>query len=208
MEGIEGSFTRPVHVLRHRFDATEQLAEQVSLLLERQAREQKLRFFATKLAVLDGSNYYNFRYDEIVTKVSESFERRTAAIALNGRVNFRSIQNDRVRIGFQPDKQSEFNALLSGFNLLDTLRPEPRVLNHYIYTDVPRSMILQSPDDRETAVGGFKKAVAYSHLKRLHTLQPLEVTGYDHTIAFSKQDEQIARIARRTEPWEDQDVAS
>ncbi|MDB5161836.1 MAG: hypothetical protein JWM52_344 [Candidatus Saccharibacteria bacterium] len=209
MEGMEGPLSRPVHVLRHRFEATERLTEQVLRLLERQEREEKLRFFATRLAVLDGANYYNFRYDEIVGKVGDSFERHTTPIGLNGKVNLRSVQNNRVRIGFQPAKQIEFNTLLSGFDLLDDLRPDGRPLDHYIYTDVPKDALLRSDIERGVALNGFKKAVSFVPTRKLYTLQPLEVTGYDHAIPFRAEDEAIAKIARRKESWEEgQDIAS
>jgi hypothetical protein len=214
MEGIEGPLSRPVHVLRHRFEPTEQLAQEVAKLLERETREQKLRFFATKLAVLDGANFYNFRYDDVVTRMNESFERRTTPIGLNGKVGFKEVNHGRVRIGFQPANQSQLNMLLAGFDLEDNLRPDKTEAtgymtpDHFIYTDVAKSSVLQSDIDRKLALNSFKGTVALGATKKLFTFRPLEISGYDHTISFKPEDERIAKLARRHEPWQNQDVAS
>jgi len=215
MERIEGNHSRPVHVLRHIFEPTPKLLPEVKKFLIPSAREEKFRFVATKLAILDGVNFASSRYDDDIRAAAKSFEAARNQLLLTGRVSIHEMQKT-TRIGLQLKDQIAFNRLLAGFNELDSLRPDgytpehpnARPVKHYIYTEVPTSALIEDHDELAEAVYRFKHTVRSLGTQSLYSFRPLKVTGQDYTIVYNEAEEKIAAKARKIDPWLQDDIAS
>ena len=201
MEHTEFRDIRPVHVLQHRLDANDQLAQELDTLLVPSARGKQLSIFATRLAILDGHNYHLHRYHKSVEAVRTSFNAKTAAIHLNGKVNFLERDNGVVRIRFQPLEQDRFNTLLEGFDGLDTLGEDMSEKDHYLYAEATTDMVI--PEEvRKDAFAMFRRRVSTPQLRRLNYVTPLEITGRDSLHDYTPEDAIIAARGITREPWE------
>jgi len=210
MDTTEHFHAHPVRVLRHAFEPSEPVVNQVQGLFETAESVQKLRFFATKIAVLDGVNYYNSVYHADVTKQIDDFAQNNSRVLLSGAVGIRRVDQTHARLAFQPLQQPQFNQLLRHFDTLKNVGDEvrdARFAKHYLYTDVAINALLQDKERLRAAMDAFKNTVASTEQRHLYYFRPLRIVGEDGRVSYTQRDKDIAVEGIKRDAWDQSESA-
>jgi len=204
MDSAERPRTHPVRILRHSFEPSVSIAEGIQGLLETPTSQQKLRFFATKIAVLDAANYYNSNYHEELAEVKNTFAELSAHIPITNDIRFKRLDEGHVRMAFRPSRL-RLNSILSPFDTLPNVGEAVRTgkkVHHYLYTDIAISALTSNPERFRTGIGDMKHDIASPEHQHLYYFKPLAVVGEDGRISYTPKDEAIAADGVRRQSWE------
>jgi len=194
MKSAEGFEIRPVHVLRHSFEASEPLRKTLAPLSIKES--VKFRVFGTKQFSLEGFEYYGSKYDIVLTEAAREFHTQEAPLLLSGQLKTSHINENIVRVAFQASNQQYLNRLLGeaegAVNQFAGSRVELRgvvaasAAENYLYYDVPAKDFTDDFETISRVKEEFSSNVSSDSIGRSHYVRPMDIVGIDT----------VARLAR------------
>lgn len=173
------SYENYVHVLRHSFRPSEQLADSLQGFFGSDTPYQSLSLLSSRYTLLDPVDVALSLHDEAIKRAEHEFNQELPTVPLDYQVGYRMMGEQAMRLAFLPAQFSRYIAATSHLDALPDIRREPPPESrHYLYIDLARQALVNEYQIKKR-LSELRADMADPVRQRLYSVQPGRIVGRD-----------------------------